>query len=219
MGWTIGVAIFALPLWSKTSVISGCGETTPRGLKAFHGTSAMHGGYLRSALVAKRNISDTSTVLMTQRERMQKPAYVFTKNLEELSQTTGAHEMTYTVLKQAVADLQASCHGASKQAGWWTDLKTGKPIDPNTRFVEKLALIHSEISEALEGFRKNLKDDKLPHRDMAEVELADALIRIFDLAGAMGYDIGGALVEKMAYNARREDHKPEVRKATHGKAF
>ncbi len=71
----------------------------------------------------------------------------------------------------------------------------------------------------MEGHRKSLKDDHLPHRDMAEVELADAVIRIFDLAGAMNYDMGGAIAEKLAYNAQRADHKPEVRAAAGGKAY
>ena len=83
----------------------------------------------------------------------------------------------------------------------------------------KLCLIHSEISEAMEGHRKNLMDDKLPHRKMCEVELADAVIRIFDLAGAMGYDLGAAIAEKMAVNASREDHKPEARAAVDGKKY
>jgi len=60
--------------------------------------------------------------------------------------------------------------------------------------------MHSELSEAMEGERKDLMDDKLPHRRMAEVELADTLIRIFDYAGAYGYDLQGAYREKMAYN-------------------
>lgn len=38
-------------------------------------------------------------------------------------------------------------------------------------------------AEAMEGERKGLMDDHLPHRPMAEVELADALIRLFDYAG------------------------------------
>lgn len=80
-----------------------------------------------------------------------------------------------------------------------------------------IALIHSEISEALEGVRKNCPDDKLPHRKMEEVELADALIRIFDYAGAHNLDLGGALVEKMAYNRSRADHKPENRRKEGGK--
>jgi hypothetical protein len=123
------------------------------------------------------------------------------------------------LLRVCGQELSEACHNMSKAAGWWNDLHTGEPIKPETVFVEKLALIHSEVSEALEGFRKGLMDDKLPHRRMAEVELADALIRIFDLGGAMGYDLGAAMVEKMAYNATRADHKPENRIKAGGKAF
>lgn len=84
---------------------------------------------------------------------------------------------------------------------------------------ELLCLIHSEISEAMEGARKGLKDDKLPHRPMVEVELADAVIRIFDMAGGMGYDVAGAISEKLDYNANRADHKRENRAADGGKKF
>jgi NTP pyrophosphatase (non-canonical NTP hydrolase) len=82
-----------------------------------------------------------------------------------------------------------------------------------------IALCHSELSEALEGHRKNLPDDKLPHRLMVEVELVDCLIRIFDLAGAHGYDLDGAYREKMRYNAQREDHKHENRLLPGGKRY
>ena len=85
--------------------------------------------------------------------------------------------------------------------------------------AQKLCLTHSEISEGMEGHRKGLMDDKLPHRTMLEVELADALIRIGDLAGAMGLDLAGAVVQKLAYNATREDHKLENRQAVGGKAY
>jgi len=84
---------------------------------------------------------------------------------------------------------------------------------------EKLMLVVSEVSEAMEGHRKNLMDDKLPHRKMVEVELADAVIRIADLAGALGLDLGGAIQEKMDYNAVRPDHKPENRLKPGGKQF
>ena len=80
-------------------------------------------------------------------------------------------------------------------------------------------LIVSEVAEAMEGERKDLMDDKLPHRKMAEVELADALIRIFDYAGGHGYNLGGAFVEKMAYNAKREDHTNAARLKVGGKRF
>jgi hypothetical protein len=82
-----------------------------------------------------------------------------------------------------------------------------------------LCLIHSEISEAMEGARKRLQDDHLPHRTMLEVELADAVIRIFDMAGGLHLDIGGAIAEKLTYNERRADHKPEARAQVGGKSF
>lgn len=112
-------------------------------------------------------------------------------------------------------DLARDCHAAN--ATWWRDPATGERITRNKG--ELLMLMVSEISEAMEGERKGLMDDKLPHRKMAEVELADTLIRIFDYAGAFGYDLDGAVAEKRAYNAKRADHKPESRLAANGKKW
>lgn len=100
---------------------------------------------------------------------------------------------------------------------WYYDPETGDRIYRNKG--EQCMLIVSEISEAMEGMRKGLMDDKLPHRRMEEVELADALIRIFDLAGEEGYDLEGAYREKLAYNATRADHTHEARRAANGKKF
>jgi len=77
--------------------------------------------------------------------------------------------------------------------------------------AECIALIHSELSEALEADRKDLLDDHLVDRHGLEVELADAVIRILDLSGYLGLDIGGALVDKLEYNKGRP-HK-------HGKNY
>lgn len=121
--------------------------------------------------------------------------------------------------------LMNECHGAAARAGWWNDPDTGRDVrDMHPTYFKlwvgtKLALVHSEISEGLEGHRKGLKDDHLPHRDMLEVELADAVIRIFDLAGGLQMDLGGAIAEKLAYNAQRADHKPENRAKAGGKAY
>lgn len=116
-----------------------------------------------------------------------------------------------------INQMSTVVHARNVVAGWWSDLATGEPKDRNV--PELLCLIHSEISEGMEGHRKNLMDDKLPHRPMLEVELADAVIRIFDLAGAGDMDLGGAIVEKLAFNASREDHKRETRAAEGGKKF
>ncbi|WP_280568148.1 hypothetical protein [Chromohalobacter sp. 296-RDG] len=116
--------------------------------------------------------------------------------------------------------LAKVCHWRSLRAGWWNDPETGDLHDLTPeRFAQKLCLIHSEISEAMEGHRKGLMDDKLPHREMVEVELADAVIRIYDLAGRAGYDIVGAMLEKLDFNAQRADHKPENRAADGGKKY
>lgn len=99
---------------------------------------------------------------------------------------------------------------------WWRKAD-GSPKERNKG--ELLMLIVSELSEAMEGERKDLMDDKLPHRKMAEVELADALIRIFDYAGNYGYDLEGAYQEKRAFNKQRPDHKHEAREAAGGKKW
>lgn len=150
-------------------------------------------------------------------------------NLLRLLSDEEAHSAT----SGSGAFLQALCHKRSDDSGWWKDKATGldliqvirEPSSPIERLLasalvaQKLCLSHSELSEAMEGHRKGLMDDKLPHRPMIEVELADAVIRIFDLAGALDLDLGGAIAEKLAYNAVRPDHKPENREKAGGKAY
>lgn len=123
--------------------------------------------------------------------------------------------------------LMNTCHNASSAAGWWhtgagqslaVESKSGSMLG-KALVAQKLMLIVSEVSEAMEGHRKGLQDDKLPHRPMIEVELADAVIRIADLAGALDLDLGGAIAEKLAFNAQRPDHKPEARAAAGGKSY
>ena len=118
----------------------------------------------------------------------------------------------------AINEIAGACHAASKEAGWWSDLLTGAPLRMSQERVgDKLMLVVTEIAEAKEGYRKGLMDNHLPDRMMVEVELADAVIRIFDLAGALGLNMGEAIIEKLAYNKTREDHKIEHRKGAGGK--
>lgn len=108
-------------------------------------------------------------------------------------------------------------HDTANRAGWYRDPKTGKPVKRN--FGEVIALMHSELSEALEADRKSLQDDKLPHRSGVEVELADCVIRIFDTAAALNLDLAGAIIEKNRYNMQRADHKLAARRKSGGKKY
>lgn len=125
------------------------------------------------------------------------------------------NEATAEVINYLAEDI----HAGNRERGWWSDPATGEDITHTRNVGELLCLVHSEISEAMEGHRKGLMDDHLPHRRMFEVELADAVIRILDIAGAYGLDLGGAIVEKYAYNAKRADHKLENRLKDGGKKY
>lgn len=124
-------------------------------------------------------------------------------------------DCTKESIKNVINGMSQVCHDAA--INWWRDPATGEDIDRNNG--ELLMLIVSELAEAMEADRKDLMDDKLPHRKGLEVELADALIRIFDMAGARGLDVGGAIVEKLEFNANRADHKPENRLKAGGKKY
>ena len=126
---------------------------------------------------------------------------------EEYQQTTATY----------CNSLVALCHGLAIEGGWWNDPATGAQRDRNDG--ELIALMHSELSEALEALRKDLMDDHLPHRKGVECELADTIIRIMDYAGARDLDVAGALVEKLRYNSTRADHKASARTGQNGKRF
>lgn len=98
----------------------------------------------------------------------------------------------------------------NKAAGWWDNMDR----DIN----ETLMLVVTEIAEATEGVRKDLMDDHLPHRKMEEVELADTLIRLLDLAGRYGwiyYDKFANTVLPALFGAYSADDKPMSPAAQH----
>jgi NTP pyrophosphatase (non-canonical NTP hydrolase) len=80
--------------------------------------------------------------------------------------------------------------------GWWKGERNE---------AELIALMHSELSEALEGLRHgNPASDHIPQFSAVEEEFADVIIRIMDHAFAKNYRVAEALVAKMEFNLGRE---------------
>lgn len=101
-----------------------------------------------------------------------------------------------------IKELGKEVHQIAVDKGFW---------DEDRNFGEMIALVHAELSEALEADREDAMDNKLPHRKGVEVELADAIIRILDMGEGLGLDLEGAIREKINYNSTRP-HK-------HGKKY
>lgn len=106
--------------------------------------------------------------------------------------------------------MAVEVHAWARRKGWWDkELVDGERRND----AEMIALIHSELSEALEALRANddfldkpelgAASDKIPEFLGIEEEYADAIIRIMDHGKARGLRVGEALVEKMFYNEGR----------------
>jgi hypothetical protein len=153
--------------------------------------------------------------------------------IEEQKSSFSSPEHVYDKVKliDDFNELIGIVHDLNFSRGWWTvnnlDMRPKKADERSNwaiRFIPyivatKVALMHSELSEGLEAYRKDLMDDKLVNRPGLEVELVDTIIRCLDLLGAFGYNAGETLVRVLENNLVRKDHDPAVRAQQGGKKF
>ncbi len=91
--------------------------------------------------------------------------------------------------------VQEEIHLMAVEHGWWDDEREDGTV---------IALIHSELSEALEALRTGSEESEhIPEYLAIEEEFADVLIRVMDYAGAKNLDLAGALLAKMDFNRER----------------
>lgn len=115
--------------------------------------------------------------------------------------------------KESLAEIQKKVHQTARDKGWWKDRETlyeAARVAGIEEFADKaltglcLSLTHSELSEALEGERKNLMSDHIEGFSMLAEEYADVIIRIMDHCEFKNIDLGEAILAKIQFNDTRE---------------
>ncbi|MCK1273795.1 hypothetical protein IVB46_00870 [Bradyrhizobium sp. 61] len=167
---------------------------------------------------AKRSADAAVYVHALQEARVYLHAEALDAAIQIVEDALAEHHDPATAVRFCTDWLTDIVHDANKH--WWTDPATGADLR-NERYIvpTKLMLTVSEIAEAMEADRKQLPDDKLPQFSGLNVEMADALFRIFDLAGAKRLPMGDAAAAKFIFNISRPDHMASARMAVGGKAY
>lgn len=108
-----------------------------------------------------------------------------------------------TLVRMALASMQQEVVRDNTARGWY---------DRDVPIAQALLLLHTEVSEAAEAYRKWGFDDAThidgigpnPKPEGVASEFADVLIRLLDDCARYGYDLADEYFRKMAYNRTRE---------------
>lgn len=115
--------------------------------------------------------------------------------LEHVNGPAGLQSMIYEgSAVEFIEWFKNQCNRIAQEHGW-----NDKPVEKGV----DIALMHSELSEALEGIRKDLQSDHIPGFSMEEEEMADVLVRIFHYSAKHKLRLGMALLAKMTFNETR----------------
>lgn len=134
---------------------------------------------------------------------MNPPAQPPAKMKRKMPQTTNKYSLAEARFMMGWGCFAREVYATGKASGFYDVPYFRKGFNHE----QKLLLMVSEICEGMEGARgapwPGIADDKLPHRPMLEVELADTVIRIMNYASHCGLDVQGAIIEKNKFNATR----------------
>lgn len=103
-----------------------------------------------------------------------------------------------TAIRSGLYTLSEEAYAIAIDKGWFNE-------NEMRNFGELLALVHSEVSEALEAGRiGNPESEKIPGNSHVSEELADVVIRVLDISEHFSLNVPDAIIAKMEFNRTRE---------------
>ena len=160
-------------------------------------TVIMEGVVFRNSRRKKKEVEDVKKLLI-KKFKNESPATIekaLNLGLEEAQLLSYGFTQDLFFIR-SFREFQKTANKIAHLKGWYEEKKT---------FGDIISLMHSELSEALEGFRiGNPPSQKIPEFSEIEEELADVVIRIMNAASKMGFNVAGAIPAKIAFNAGRK---------------